>query len=248
MLKATSLKGPTLDVFGQFAVAIGEFSLIETETLERLITGTAPTVPGGAIIPMTNTQGFAIGQVITIKDSAASESRIITVVTPSTSITVGVALTNTYTVARGGKVTVTGYGAPRVSVGMDNPFTANINFSTAVRAGQAIRITGTLSAGFTQGELVTGSVSAATGRVIGQGAGYIDVLPVSGIPVLTDNWTGGTSGSTVTLVTNIRPAGLTVLVTVEKGTVSGTPGIQTWAVAATAEVAGMTFTIIADVD
>jgi hypothetical protein len=245
MLKSLSVKGPTLDNYGQaLPISFDDFAEIKTDFPERLITGTA--TGGAGVIPMTNTSGFAVGQIITIQDSAASEVRTISVVTPGVSLTVGVNLTNTYTVARGGRVTVTNYGAYRVSAVISNPFTATLTLGAAWLAGIPIRVYGTLSAGFTQGELVTGT-SGATGRLIGQGSGYIDVLPVSGTFVLTDTFTGGTSASTVTAVTSFTPLAPAVLVTVEKVTVGGGPALA-WAVAVTADVAAQTLTVIADVD
>jgi hypothetical protein len=244
MLKLLSVKGPTLDNYGQaLPISFDDFAEIKNDFPERLITGTA--TGGGAAILMTNTSGFAIGQIITIQDSAASEVRTISAVTPGVSLTVGVNLTNTYTVARGGRVTVTNYGAYRVTAKITNPFTAALSFDTATLTGTPIRVYGTLSAGFTQGELVTGT-STATGRVLGQGSNYIDVLPVSGTFVLTDTFTGGGSGSTVTAVTSFTPLAPAVLVTVEKVDINA--GALRWQLGATADVAGMTLTVTADVD
>lgn len=243
MLKLISIKGPTLDTFGQFPILFGDVETIAAEVLERLITGTA--TGGTPTIPITNTSGFAIGQIITIRDTLNSESRIITAVTPNVSLTVGVNLTNTYTVARGGMVTVTAYGAPRASVAIDNPFTASTTFATQVLGGRAVRVFGTLSGPFTQGELCTQAVSGATARLVGQGATYIDLLPVSGIMDTTHTWTGGTSAATCSALTAVDPAGAYVLVTVEKVTTAGA-GPNAWGAAGTADVAGMNFTVMAD--
>jgi hypothetical protein len=244
MLKMKSVIGPTLDNYGQFEVPFGEIGAIETETFDRLITGTA--TGGAAAIPMTNTSGFAIGQVLEIQDSANREVVTISAITPGVSLTTLANLVNTYTVARGGKVSVLKYGAPRVAVSIDNPFTATTEFAVQSKGQNLVRVYGTLPGGaLTQGEVATGT-GLATGRVVGQGANYLDIFPLTGTFLLTDTITGGTSGRTLTPITSINPAGpATVLVTVEKVATAGA-GPNNWAAAATAEVAGMNFTVVVD--
>jgi hypothetical protein len=128
MRKMKSIYGPTLAA-GVFTMAFGEFGVIKTDYPEQPVTGAATA--GTPTINMTNTDGFVIGQVITIQDTLNHEVRTITAVTPGVSLTVGVNLTNTYTAARGGRVTATTAGAPRVMVKMSNPFSAGLDFDVS---------------------------------------------------------------------------------------------------------------------
>ena len=244
MIKMKSVVGPTLDNYGQFEVPISDAQYVETENFDALITGTA--TGGGAAIPITNTQGFAIGQQLVIQDSASHETVTVSAVTPGVSLTTAANLVNTYTVARGGKVTVVKYGAPRIAVSMDQPFVATTAFGCQAKARNLVRVYGTLPGGaFTQGELATGT-GLATGRVVAQGANYLDIFPLTGTFLLTDTITGGTSGRTLTPITSINTAGPAyALVTVQKVATAGA-GPNAWAVAVTADVAGMNFALVYD--
>jgi hypothetical protein len=239
MIKSTSVFGPTLDGYGQFEVSLGEENLVAMETFDRLITGTA--TGGGAVIPVTTTQGYAIGQVIVIQDSANHETLTINAITPGVSIGTSSNLVNTYTVARGGKVTITKYAAPKAAVYMNNPFTATLDFGTQILVQRPQRITGMIALALTQGEIVTGGTSGATGRVIAQGTNYLNVFPISGTFVAGETLTGFTSSRTLTNAVIFGDLDLTALVTVQE--VSEQVGAFAWAVAATADVAGMLFTI-----
>lgn len=248
MIKTKSIRGPTLDTFGQFSVSFGELSHFIDDNPEQLITGNM--APGAVNIPMLNsTSGFAVGQTIVLSNSAASERRVITAITANVQLTVGVAFANAYTTASGAKVTVLSVadGTNRVAVVLQNPAQAGVtttDVGVSWVSANAIRITGTVSGAFTQGEVVTGSVSGATGIFLAQGTGYIEVLPTAGLFVLADTVTGASSAQTVTVISRFTPLAPTVVVTTQL--VTDNAGALAWALATTADVAGMEYTISAD--
>ncbi|MGA2669869.1 MAG: hypothetical protein ABSF21_00375 [Dehalococcoidia bacterium] len=243
MIKSIALIGPTLDAFGQFEASLGEFDRAVSEYFDRLITGTVTA--GVGTIPETNTQGYAVGQVLTLQDSANHEDLTVSAITSGVSLTTLTNPVNSYTVARGGKITVKKYAAPKCAVFMGNPFTATLDFGTQILVAKPLRIAGTIALVLTQGEIVTGSVSGATGRVVGMGANYLNVFPISGTFVNGETLTGTTSTRTLTGAVIFGEIEQTALVTVEEVSDVG-PGTLTWAVAVTADVAGMLFTIRAD--
>ena len=150
MLKMKSVIGPTLDNYGQFEVPFGEIGYIESENFDALITGTA--TGGAPTIPITNTQGYAIGQQVVIQDSLNHELVTISAITPNTSLTTLANLVSTYTVARGGKITVSKYGAPRVSVSDGSAAFAAHNLCLQANGRNLVRVYGTLPGGaLTQG-------------------------------------------------------------------------------------------------
>jgi hypothetical protein len=243
MNKMTSLFGPTLDNYGQFEVSLGEYDQPVFENFDRLITNTA--TGSGTAVPETNTQGYAVGQVITIQDSANHEDFTISAITPGTQLTAAANLTNTYTVARGGKITVKKYAAPRAAAYIANPFTAGLSFATKVLVAKPQLITGALPGGaLTQGELMTGGTSNATGRLIAQTATSVTIFPITGTFVAGETITGGTSGRTVTGAVIFGYTDQEALVTVEKADINA--AAIRWQVATTANVAGVLFTIEVD--
>ncbi|MGA2669868.1 MAG: hypothetical protein ABSF21_00370 [Dehalococcoidia bacterium] len=242
MNKMSSLFGPTLDNYGQCEVVLGDFDEPARDYFDRLITNTA--TGGGTAVPETNTQGYAIGQVITIQDSLNHEDFTIAAITPATQLTAAANLTNTYTVARGGKLTVKKYAAARVNAYMANPFTASLSFGLQVLLAKPLLINGTIALALTQGELVTGGTSAATGRVIAQTATSVTVFPIFGTFVAGETLTGFTSGRTVTGIVLFGNIQQTALITIEKVDINA--GALRWQVATTANVAGMLLTVEAD--
>lgn len=253
MIRAKSVRGPTIDGYGQFFLDLGEFNHFHNDNPSQRL-ASANITAGDVVIALAvtaanplGTSGLSVGDTIRIQDTLASEVRQITAVTPGVSIGLA-AVTNSYTTARGARITVlsVAHSTNRVSCYMDDPLTPFIVYSTQLITGNAMRIYGTLSAPFTPGELVTGAPSGATGRVIGQGANFIDVLPIQGTAILADTVTGGDSGSTVTAITNFVPLAPTVGTAVMK-LIPGT-FTSVWTVAVTADVAGMLFTLLADMD
>lgn len=244
MLKAKAVIGADLDTFGQFEVTFDEGSIIASDFTERAMTG--PVIAGGVALPMTNTLGFAIGQIIVIHDAVNSETRTITAMTAHVSLTVA-ATTNAY--SAGALVTVIGYAPPKVAVELTQPFTDLLAFMASWKAGNPILMQVVSFPGgvLTQGEVVTGGTSSATGVLIAQTTTSVSVLPLTGTFVVGETLTGGTSGRTATGISGFTPLGPTVVVTVENGSIDAGPDIV-WAAASTAQVAAITFTIIADVD
>lgn len=245
MEKIKSVRGPTLDNYGQYFVQFGEDGQFRNDNpSEQLLTGNMAI--GAVAIPITNTSGFAVGQTVQIKDSLATERRVVTAVTPGVSLGIA-ASTNAYATARGATVTVVSIAesTTRVKSVMTNPFTAGLSFGQSWIASNSLRIYGTLSGAFTQGELCTGT-GGATGRLINQGATWIEVCPIQGTFLLADTVTGGTSGRTVTAITSFTPGPPTVVVTTQKVDINA--GALRWRVAVTADVAGMESSVSADLD
>ncbi len=70
-----------------------------------------------------------------------------------------------------------------------------------------VKLTGTITGTFQLGELVTGSVSGATGRVTAIAAGYITLDSEIGSFTTTDTCTGGTSEATIGTITAVEHPG-----------------------------------------
>ena len=67
-----------------------------------------------------------------------------------------------------------------------------------------IKLTGTISGAFTDGEKVTGGTSGATGEMAYDATTYIRVRKVSGTFVTGETATGGTSGATCSSITKVE--------------------------------------------
>jgi len=181
MLKMKSVLSPLLDATGAFTQSFGEFGAIASEAVSQLCNGTSAS--GQAIILLASTTGFAVGQTVLIKDNAGSETGVIITVTPATpSITISANLVNSYTVARGASVTVTG----GVSLPLSGTCTAS---ATVLLAGG--------TAGMLVGQVVqvkdTGG--SEVGTIITVNAGVSIVLAVA----LTGTYTVA-RGATVTVI------------------------------------------------
>jgi hypothetical protein len=133
-----------------------------------------------------------------------------------------------------------------VFVSFDDPFVNDTVFASRTFSGNIVRAYGTVSAPYTQGEVMTGT-GGATGRVVAQGANYVDMAPVQGTFLLTDTITGTTSGATLTAISNIVYSEPVVVVVLEKASTAGA-GPNAYAPAATADFAGMLVSVMADVD
>lgn len=114
-----------------------------TVTVQDITLPVTATATGGAlVVPMTNTTGMRAGQLLVIEDSAGAETATLNVVTANTQITVTANLSNTYTVARGAKVTVVNGNPAKASVSMQKPFAAaagnaewiDVSFAAGVQA------------------------------------------------------------------------------------------------------------------
>jgi hypothetical protein len=256
MLKLKTINSPTLGALGQFAVSFGEFAAIK-DADAIAVAVRADIAAGNVVIPVTNggTTGFGVGQLVLIRDMAGhAEVRVVAVVTagPPSTIQVGVAIANTYTVANGSTMTVI---CPRVLVGMTSPFTANLNFATAWTKLVQL-LTGTATPTVLPAILFNGANLVAVG-----GAGNVTLFLPPGVTGTAVSGTAAVAGTPQALAPGDNTIALGgagnftvtlsgvcdsyVIITVEKGTVGAGPA-QPWAVAATAEVAGMVFSVLAD--
>ena len=147
MLQLRMLGSPTVDVKGGFRIPMTEFGRIIRDVLERLITG-AGAPAGAPTINITNTEGFAVGQIIRIRDSAANEELIIQAVTAGVSLTTTTNLVNAYTVARGATVTVVDRTVP---LNANSPAAATAIFTAntaGFAAGQVVVVEDSVGAEF----------------------------------------------------------------------------------------------------
>lgn len=253
MLRMKSATAPTLDAKGSFPIRMDEFGAITRDVLALPITNTAAS--GGTNIPMTNTTGLVVGQSVTVKDSAGSETGIIATVTAGASIDLAVALVNTYTVARGGAVTVmdithliTGTaaaGGARV-IPMTN--------TTGMRAAQVILIEDSQGAELavvnvvTPGVQVTVTANLVNTYTVAQG-GRVTVVNGNAAKALVTMQKPFAAVATGAEFIDFSYAvgANTVVVTVNKATAAGGPALPyTWAVAVTADMLGLQFSVIAD--
>jgi len=258
MLKIKEMSSPTLSAKGQFPVVMDEFAVIQRDVVSKSVTGAA--TGGTNTITMSDTNGFSVGQYICIVGGGNSEFLLVTAVTPSTSLTTATNLVNTYT-GVGAMVTVVDIthlitGTATAGGGRTIPMTN----TTGMQANQVIVIEDANGAETAVVNVVTAGVQitvtanlvnthtvAAGGRVTvvnGNPAKacaemkkpfvYLSGPPLLGAEFIDCSWDVGVDA---------------VVVTVEKA--DATPGPPpvvpyTWAVAVTADVAGLNFTIKAD--
>jgi len=83
--------------------------------------------------------------------------------------------------------------------------TLDMEYMYDVSDGSYLKLTGTLSAGFTVGETVNQATSLASAVVVYSGSGYITVKTVTGSISISYTLTGASSGSTCSALTAIAP-------------------------------------------
>jgi len=253
MLRIKSAGSPTLDAKGSFPIRVDDIQVITRDVVSLPITNTAAS--GGTNIPMTNTAGLVVGQSVTIKDTANSETGIIATVTPGASIDLAVALVNTYTVARGGQVTVRD-----VSLLITGTATAGgarvipMTTTTGMQAGQLIVIEDSAGAEtavvnvVTPGVQVTVTANLVNTYTVARG-GRVTVVngnPAKALVTMQKPFAAVATGAEFVDVTSAVGVN-TVVVTVEKATAAGGPALPyTWAVAVTADMLGLQFSAVAD--
>jgi hypothetical protein len=248
-----SAGSPILDAKGSFPIRMDEFGVITRDVLSRLITGQA--TGGAAAIPMADTSGFVVGQAITIQDTLNSETAIISVVTAGVSLTVSANLTNTYTVARGGQVTVRDIILPITGTATaGGARTIPMTNTTGMRAGQLIVIEDSAGAEtavinvVTPGVQVTVTANLVNTYTVARG-GRVSVVNgnAAKASVTMQKAFNAAAGSAEFVDVSYAVGVNTIVVTVEKADAGGGPVLPyAWAVAVTADVAGLQFTAKAD--
>jgi hypothetical protein len=254
MLKMKSVISPTLDAKGSFPIRMDEFAVIKRDVLSHLIT--ADAAGGGAAIPMANaTAGFTVGQTIVIQDSLASETCIITAVTPATSLTVAVNLVNTYMVTRGAQVTVVDLTLPITATATGGALIIPMTNTSGLRNGQRIVIEDANGAEVCIVNVVTTNtqitVTANLVNTYTVAAGGRVTL-ISGNParasVSMQNPFGNGNNAAGAIICPTEDVGVNVMVvTSEVYEESAGPALpMKWTIATTANVIGQQFTVIAD--
>jgi hypothetical protein len=253
MIKMKSAGSPTLTATkAQFPFFMDEFASIKRDVLERLITNTA--TGGAAAIPMTDTTGFAVGQNITIRDTAASENCIITVVTAGVSLTVAVNLTNTYTVARGGIVTVRDVTLPITGTATGGAAVVPMTNTTGMQAGQLLVIedsagaeTGIVNV-VTPGVQITVTVNLSNTYTVARG-GRVTIVNgnAARASVSMQKPFAAAAGNAEWIDCSFAVGVIAVVVTVNKADAGAGPALPiAWAAAVTADVIAQNFVCIAD--
>jgi len=252
MLRTKSVAAPTLDALGSFPIHIDEFQAINREVINKPITNTA--TGGAAAIPMTDTTGFVVGQNITIQDTLSSENAVISVVTAGVSLTVTANLTNTYTVARNGQVTVRDQTrlitATATSGGTAIPMTNTTGFV----AGQVVIIEDSLNAepvliaAIVANTQITATTNLVHTYTTARGG---RVTQVNGNPAkdsVTMQKIFAAAAGSAQVIDYTYQTGLNwIVVIVEKAVAGAGPALPyAWAVAITADMVGLQFTAIAD--
>ena len=249
MKAATS---PTLDAKGSFPIVMGEFGVIRRDAVNLPITNTA--TGGGTNIPMTNTAGMRVGQLITIQDTLSSETGIIATVTAGASIDLATNLVNTYTVARGGQVTVVDVTLPITATATGGGVIIPMTNTAGLQAAQRIVIEDSAGAEVCVVNVVTPNVQiTVTANLVNSytvaRGGRVSV--VNGNParasVSMQKSFAAAAGSAEVLDCSFSAGVNAIVVTVEKADAGAGPALPyAWAVAVTADVAGLQFAAIAD--
>lgn len=253
MQRIVSAGSPTLSAKGQFPIRVSEFQAIARDVLALPITNTAAA--GGTNIPMTNTAGLVVGQSITIKDTAGSETGIIATVTAGASIDLTANLVNSYTVARGGQVTVRDVtllitGTATAGGARVIPMTTTVG----MLAGQLLVIEDSLGAEtaivnvVTPGVQVTVTADLVNTYTVARGGRVTVVNGNAAKALVTAQKTFAAAAGSAQVMDVSSAVGVnTVVVTVEKAVAAGGPALPySWGVAATADVAGLQYSVIAD--
>jgi len=252
MIHLASVISPTLDAKGQFAIMMDEFAVIKRDVVSRLTTD--PCTAGTPTITMTDTTGFTVGQTVVIQDSLNHETCLITAVTPATSLTVAVNLTNTYTVARGGRVTVVDVTLPITGTATAAGVIIPMTNTTGLRAGQVIVIEDSLNAETCVVNVVTPTVQITvtanlehTYTVARGGTVTVAAGNPARATVLTQKPFAAAAGSSEFYDVSWSVGVNAIVVTANKSDAAAGPVMPyTWAVAVTADVIGIQFTAMAD--
>lgn len=250
MLRMKSMGSPALTaVKGQFPILMDEFAVIKRDVVSKSVTGAATA--GTPTINMSDTNGFAVGQYITIVGGGVSESNIITAVTPSTSLTIATNLVNTYT-GVGAIVTVVDITSP--ITGTSAVATVAMTNTTGFRAGQTVVIEDSAGAEtcvintVNNGVSLVMTVNFINTYTVARGG---RVTVVNGNPakasVKMKKPFAAAAGSAEFLDCSWDVGASAIVVTVEKADAGAGPALPyAWAIAITADVAGLVFTAEAD--
>jgi hypothetical protein len=250
MLRIKAAGAPTLTATkGQFVIPMDEFAVIKRDVVSKSVTGAATA--GTPTINMSDTNGFAIGQTITITGGGLSEDLIVTAVTPSTSLTTATNLVNTYT-SVGALVTVKDITQP--ITGTSAVATVAMTNTTGFRAGQVVVIEDSAGAETCVINTVNAGVSLVmtinfiNTYTVARGG---KVTVVNGNPakasVKMKKPFGAAAGSAEFMDCSWDVGVNNIVVTVEKCDAGAGPALPyTWAVAVTADVVGLNFIAEAD--
>lgn len=252
MRQVKSATSPTLDAKGSFPIFMSDFAFIRRDVVNLPITNTATL--GGTNIPMTNTAGLAVGQRITIQDTLNSETGIIATVTTGASIDLATNLVNTYTVARGGQVTVMDVTLPITATATGGGVIIPMTNTLGLQAAQRIIIEDSVGAEecvvnvVTPNVQITVTANLVNSYTVARG-GRVSI--VNGNPakasVSMQKPFAAAAGSAQVLDNSFSVGNSAIVVTVQKATAAGGPALPySWAVAVTADVAGLQFTAVAD--
>jgi hypothetical protein len=252
MLASKAVASPTLDANGSFAVNMGEFAVISRDTINKPITNTA--TGGTNIIPMADTSGFFPGQSITIKDTLSSENGIVLAVTAGVQITTVVNLVSTYTVARGGQVTVRDQTRLITGTATGGGVVIPMADTSGFVAGQTIIIEDSANAeAVLINAIVANTQITATGNLVhtytvarGARVSNVNGNPARASASMRQPYAATATGSR--FIACDWYAGVNwIVIVVQQSTAAGGPLLPyTWAVATTAMVAGLNFTVEAD--
>lgn len=128
MLKMQTVNSPTL-ASGAFTVQFGDVTYIKNCEDSPATAVTTDSASGQAVVSVSDTTGFAVGQTVLLADSAGNtETGVIGSIVANTSITLTGNLTNSYTVANGSTITAV---QPLVSVTFTDPFTSATAFAAS---------------------------------------------------------------------------------------------------------------------
>lgn len=252
MLRSKAVAAPTLDALGSFPIHMDEFQAINRDVINKPITNTA--TGGAAAIPMTDTTGFVVGQNITIKDTLSSENAVISVVTPGVSLTVTANLTNTYTVARGGQVTVRDQSRLITGTATLGGVIIPMADTSGFVAGQTVIIEDSLNAepvvifAIVANTQITATTNLVHTYNVARGGRVTNVNGNSAKALVTMQKVFAAAAGSAEFIDYTYQTGFNwIVVIVEKAVIGAGPVLPyTWAVAITADMVGLQFTAIAD--
>jgi hypothetical protein len=252
MLRTKTVTAPTLDALGSFPISMGEFQAINRDVVNKPITNTAT---GGAnVIPMADTAGFFPGQNITIQDTLNSEQGIVLAVTAGVQITTVVNLVNTYTVARGGQVTVRDQTRAITGTATAGGVVIPMANTSGFVAGQVLIIEDSLNAepvlinAIVANTQITATTNLVHTYTVARGGRVSNVNgnPARASVTMQKPFAAVATGAE--FIDYTYQVGVNwIVVIIEKATAAGGPALPySWAVAVTADMIGLQFTAIAD--
>lgn len=251
MLKIKAFGSPALSTKGQFRIPMDEFAVIKRDVVNKPVTGVAAA--GTNVINMTDTDGFAVGQTVTIVGGGNSEDLIVTVVTPGVSLTTATNMASTYT-GVAATVTVKDITHPITGTATGGADVIPMTNTTGMQAGQVIVIED--SAGAETGVVlavvantqITVTVNLVNTYTVARGG---RVTVVNGNPaqasVQMQKPFAAAAGNAEWIDCSFDAGVNTIVATVQKADAGAGPALPiAWAVAVTADVAGLSFVAIAD--